>query len=59
MAYQFLHRPHGRTPHDQVRAERVTQDMNPGWHIRPVGNVVAMPGDHPPTSYSARKIVAG
>ena len=50
MAHQFLHRPHGRTPHDQVRAERVTQDAHAGRHVRAVCRITnprpaALPSD--------------
>ena len=40
--------PHRRPSHHQVRAERVTQDVNAGRHIRPVGRVTnARPGALP------------
>ena len=39
VADQFLHGPHCRPSHYQVRAERVTQDVNAGRHIRPVRRV--------------------
>jgi len=39
MAHQFLHRPHCRTPHHEVRAERVTQDVHAGRHIRAVRGI--------------------
>jgi len=34
MAHQFLDRPYCRTPHHQVRAERVTQDVHAGRYTR-------------------------
>src|SRR5690606_31476239 len=39
MPDQLLHASDRRALHRQVRAERVTQDVNAGRHLRPLGRV--------------------
>ena len=45
MPDELLHAPHRCAMHRQVRAERVTQDVNAGRHLRALGRVAnALPG---------------
>jgi hypothetical protein len=39
MPDEFLDASHRRALHRQVRAERVTEDVNAGRHLRPLGRV--------------------